>query len=183
MSFHTVSVGMYLTRAGLGSRTALQANRVLFRSVTGRRLIQTESISPANQQELLNSQRLKRPSSPHMTIYQPQLSWYGSIANRITGVGLSVLLYGFSLSYIAAPAFGVPFDSADIVSLVHGLPEWAKLTGKVILAAPFTYHGFNGIRHLSWDVGKLLTVQGAWRSGYTVLAATVISTIALVEFY
>jgi hypothetical protein len=25
-----------------------------------------------------------------MTIYQPQITWYGSIANRITGVGLSV---------------------------------------------------------------------------------------------
>jgi hypothetical protein len=38
----------------------------------------------------LNKQRLARPNSPHMTIYQPQITWYGSIANRITGVGLSV---------------------------------------------------------------------------------------------
>jgi hypothetical protein len=54
------------------------------------RFIQTESMNPSAEQEILNSQRLKRPSSPHMTIYQYQLSWVGSIANRMTGVGLSV---------------------------------------------------------------------------------------------
>jgi succinate dehydrogenase (ubiquinone) cytochrome b560 subunit len=40
--------------------------------------------------EMLNKQRSVRPNSPHFTIYQPQLTWLGSIANRITGVGLSV---------------------------------------------------------------------------------------------
>lgn len=38
---------------------------------------------------LLNEQRLARPSSPHFTIYQPQITWLLSIANRVTGVGLS----------------------------------------------------------------------------------------------
>jgi len=180
MSFRTVSVGMNLARTGLASRNALLANRTLLRSITAKRFVQTESITPAAEQDILNSQRLKRPSSPHFTIYQPQLSWIGSIANRVTGVGLSVLLYGFSISYIVAPAFGVPFDSADIISLVQSLPEWAKVTGKVILAAPFTYHGINGFRHLSWDMGKLLTVRGAWRSGYTVIAASAVATVALV---
>lgn len=50
------------------------------------------STTPLSQDEnlnLLNKQRSVRPSSPHFTIYQPQLTWYGSIANRITGVGLS----------------------------------------------------------------------------------------------
>lgn len=42
---------------------------------------------------ILNNQRLLRPSSPHFTIYQPQLTWIGSIANRVTGVGLSVRAY------------------------------------------------------------------------------------------
>jgi len=108
------------------------------------------------------------------------MSWIGSIANRFTGVGLSVLLYGFSISYLAAPAFGAGFDSISIIELVHGLPEWSKYVGKVILAAPFAFHGLNGLRHLSWDMGRFLTVKGAWRSGYTVLAATAVSTIALV---
>lgn len=47
---------------------------------------------PANL-ELLNKQRALRPSSPHFTIYQPQLTWLSSIANRVTGSGLSVGQY------------------------------------------------------------------------------------------
>lgn len=52
--------------------------------------VQTESLRPEQAADFLNAQRLKRPSSPHFTIYQPQLTWFASIANRITGVGLTV---------------------------------------------------------------------------------------------
>jgi len=129
--------------------------------------------------DLLNKQRLLRPSSPHFTIYQPQLTWIGSIANRVTGAGLSVLLYGFSLAYLVAPG---TFDSAHVIELVSGLPDAVKYTGKAVLALPFTYHSFNGLRHLAWDMGKFVTVKGAYSSGYAVLGATAISTIGLVFF-
>ena len=52
--------------------------------------MQIQSLKPSATEGILNEQRLRRPNSPHMTIYQPQLTWYSSIANRITGVGLSV---------------------------------------------------------------------------------------------
>lgn len=64
------------------------------------------------------------------------------------------MLYGFSLSYLILPAVGMPFDGAQLVDLVHSLPEWAKYTGKVLLAAPFAFHSWNGVRHLLWDSGK-----------------------------
>ena len=54
------------------------------------RYVQTQSLKPDEATVILNTQRLKRPSSPHFTIYQPQLTWVASIANRITGAGLSV---------------------------------------------------------------------------------------------
>jgi succinate dehydrogenase (ubiquinone) cytochrome b560 subunit len=67
----------------------------------------------------------------------------------------------------------------------------------VILAAPFAFHSLNGLRHLSWDMGKctpfltdirlgtdctpiVLTVKGAYGTGYAVLGATALSTVALV---
>jgi hypothetical protein len=52
--------------------------------------VQTQSLKPDEATVILNTQRLKRPTSPHFTIYQPQLTWVASIANRITGAGLSV---------------------------------------------------------------------------------------------
>jgi len=57
--------------------------------------VQTQSIKPNDASFILNTQRLARPSSPHFTIYQPQLTWIASIANRVTGAGLSLRASSF----------------------------------------------------------------------------------------
>lgn len=46
--------------------------------------------------KMLNEQRSLRPNSPHLTIYQPQLTWYLSIFNRMTGVGISASAFNVS---------------------------------------------------------------------------------------
>ena len=61
------------------------------------------------------------------------------------------VLYGYALAYLASPEI---FASANVIELIHGLPEAVKYAGKVILAAPFSYHTFNGLRHLAWDSGR-----------------------------
>lgn len=129
--------------------------------------VQTQSLKPEDGTTILNTQRLQRPSSPHFTIYEPQLTWIGSIFNRVTGVGLGFcacmrfsaltltklvpVLYGFSLAYLVAPG---TFDSTHVIEFVGGLPDVVKYAGKFILALPFTFHSWNGIRHLLWDSGK-----------------------------
>jgi len=175
MSTRAVGLGSSLRKAVFSSTVA--RNQVVLRTVVSKRGVQTESLPPSASLEILNKQRLNRPSSPHFTIYQPQLTWLSSIANRFTGGALSALLYAFSLAYLVAPG---TFDSAHIVEFVGGLPDYLKISGKVLLALPFTFHSFNGLRHLSWDMGKFLTVKAAYRAGYAVLGATAVSTIALV---
>jgi len=164
---------MFVTR--VASRIPVQR----FITSSSRRAIQVENIPPSSQ-VILNSQRLKRPSSPHFTIYQPQITWILSIVHRATGVGLGVGLYGFLLGYLAAPVIGIPLDSTHIIEYVHGLPEWIKYTGKAIIAFPFAFHSLNGLRHLSWDVGKFLSVRSVYRTGYSVLAASIAVGTALV---
>lgn len=41
--------------------------------------------SPDAESELLRQQRLVRPKSPHLTIYEPQMTWVMSGFHRITG--------------------------------------------------------------------------------------------------
>jgi hypothetical protein len=67
--------------------------------------------------EILNKQRLLRPSSPHFTIYQPQLTWLGSIFNRVTGVALSTCtsLYFFHRSMLP--------PSSSVVRILTRLPR------------------------------------------------------------
>ncbi|KAG2017522.1 succinate dehydrogenase cytochrome b560 subunit [Coprinopsis cinerea AmutBmut pab1-1] len=177
MTSRALGLGSALRTAAFTPRTL--RNQVVLRNSITRRFVQTESLTPAENLQLLNKQRLKRPSSPHFTIYQPQLTWLGSIANRVTGAGLSVLLYGFSIAYLIAPG---TFDSAHVVEFVAGLPDGVKYAGKAILAAPFSYHAWNGLRHLAWDAGKFLSVKGAYATGYAVLGLTGVSTVVLTFF-
>ncbi|KAJ3905738.1 SDHC, cytochrome b subunit of succinate dehydrogenase [Lentinula edodes] len=71
------------------------------------------------------------------------------------------------------------FCAAHVIEFVHGLPDAVKYTGKFILALPFSFHPWNGIRHMLWDSGKFLTVKGVYSTGYAVLGATTISTLVL----
>ena len=67
------------------------------------------------------------------------------------------MLYGYFLAYLAVPG---TLDSASVVEFVAGLPDAAKYAGKAILAAPFAFHSWNGLRHLAWDSGKRASNTG-----------------------
>ena len=43
------------------------------------------------------NRRLKRPMSPHLTIYKPQLTSMLSISHRGTGMAMASVLWGFSI--------------------------------------------------------------------------------------
>jgi succinate dehydrogenase (ubiquinone) cytochrome b560 subunit len=70
----------------------------------------------------------------------------------MTGVALSGVLYAASMAYLVHPMYP-SFDSAHLVELVHSMPVWAKGGLKLLFAVPFTFHTWNGIRHLAWDMG------------------------------
>ncbi|KAJ3214385.1 Mitochondrial intermediate peptidase [Dinochytrium kinnereticum] len=111
------------------------------------------------------SQERGRPISPHLTIYQPQLTWYLSALHRITGAGIAGLFYIGGIWYAV-----MPFSSASAAALVASAPFALTMLGKVLIAAPTVFHSVNGIRHLIWDSGSQLSVKGVYQTGYAVLA-------------
>ncbi|KAF8425544.1 succinate dehydrogenase cytochrome b subunit family protein [Tirmania nivea] len=139
-----------------------------------------EAVSAEQAQAILKEQRLKRPVSPHLSIYQPQLTWYLSSLNRLTGVALSGGTYLFALGYLASPYLGWHLESATLAAAFGALPLAAKLGVKAVVAAPFSFHCWNGIRHLVWDTGKFLDLKGVYATGYTVLGLTALTTVGLV---
>ncbi|KAL5036296.1 succinate dehydrogenase, cytochrome b556 subunit [Batrachochytrium dendrobatidis JEL423] len=120
------------------------------------------------------SERLHRPISPHLTIYQPQLTWYLSAAFRATSGALAVGFYGVALAYVF-----LPISSVAIASFIHSLPAAALFLGKFTLAAPISFHLFNGLRHLIWDTATLLNLKGVYNSGYTVLGLSAVAAVLL----
>ncbi|HUO82116.1 MAG TPA: succinate dehydrogenase, cytochrome b556 subunit, partial [Gammaproteobacteria bacterium] len=90
----------------------------------------------------------RRPLSPHLQIYKPQLTSVLSILHRFTGVGLSfaalLLVY-----WLIALARG-PAAYADAIGLFGS--GFVRLL-LVAVSFCFFYHLCNGVRHLFWDAG------------------------------
>jgi succinate dehydrogenase / fumarate reductase cytochrome b subunit len=112
-----------------------------------------------------------RPISPHLQVYRPQLTSVLSISHRITGLLLSagmVLITAWLVGLASGPA------AYDTVNGWLGSP--VGLIVLVLWTLALFYHLLNGIRHLFWDAGWLLDLKGAYASGWTVLALTVVLT-------
>ncbi|XP_054723768.1 succinate dehydrogenase cytochrome b560 subunit, mitochondrial-like [Uloborus diversus] len=120
------------------------------------------------------NERLKRPMSPHLTIYKPQLTSMLSITHRATGIVLSGALYTLSIGMLILPA-NFPYYINYLQSL-H-LPSALILSFKFALAWSFMYHTANGIRHLAWDMGYGFELKNLYMSGYLVVGSSVIASL------
>jgi succinate dehydrogenase (ubiquinone) cytochrome b560 subunit len=123
------------------------------------------------------SRSLHRPISPHFTIYQPQLTWVLSIGSRVTACGLTAALYAGTIAY-GLQEHSIDQIATSITQL--GLPPIVFLASKTILAWPFTFHSFAGIRHLIWDTGRALSLPGVYRTGKAVIYGSLLATVVLV---
>jgi len=141
------------------------------------RLAATQSASQTQAAELLAKQRVQRPVSPHLSIYQPQITWYASSLNRITGITLSGSLYIFGFAYLAAPTLGWHLETQSMVAAVAGWSAATKIGLKAFFAFPFFFHALNGLRHLAWDVGYGFKNQTVIRTGWSVVGLTVVSAL------
>ncbi|XP_024613165.1 succinate dehydrogenase cytochrome b560 subunit, mitochondrial isoform X1 [Neophocaena asiaeorientalis asiaeorientalis] len=117
-----------------------------------------------------------RPLSPHVTIYRWSLPMVMSICHRGTGIALSAGVSLFGLSALLVPG---SFEShLELVKSLYLGPALIH-TAKFALVFPLTYHTWNGIRHLMWDLGKGLTISQLYQSGVIVLVLTVLSSVGL----
>ena len=122
--------------------------------------------------------RGKRPLSPHLTIYRPQLTSITSILTRITGnallLGALLLVWWLLAAAISAEAFAIA--------------DWAitSIWGKAIMLGSIWalwYHTLAGVRHLIWDNAVGLDLEVAYTLGWIVVigsAALTIITIILI---
>ncbi|KAK9332160.1 hypothetical protein V1520DRAFT_335975 [Lipomyces starkeyi] len=147
--------------------------------VIARRSVSTQSITPAEANEILVKQRGNRPTSPNLTIYKPQITWYLSGLHRITGVALASGVYALGLGYLFAPVFGYSLTSTAIASAFGAFPVVLKFGIKMLASFPFTFHSFNGVRHLIWDTATELTNKAVVRTGFTVLGLSAVTSIVL----
>ncbi len=116
---------------------------------------------------------LRRPLSPHLSIYRPMLTMVMSIAHRISGIALYVGTL-FLVWYLLAAATGAGFTFASWF--------FGSFIGQLALfgfAFALLLHFFGGIRHLIWDAGYGFDKE--WREYLAVgtLAASVVTTLII----
>jgi succinate dehydrogenase / fumarate reductase cytochrome b subunit len=113
-----------------------------------------------------------RPLSPHLQVYRPQLTSVLSILHRATGIALSVgalYLVVWVVFASAGPATYAQFQSFN-----------TSILGRIVLGGwlfSAFYHLCNGIRHLFWDAGYGFELKDAYRSGWIVVAVSLVATI------
>ena len=120
-----------------------------------------------------SSAKRTRPLSPNIQIYRPQLTSVLSIINRITGLVLSVAAVVLVIWLIAATT------GPQAYAAVQGaIASWM---GQIVLfGATFSFflHLCGGIRHLVWDTVHGFELRSIYISGWAVVAASVLLTVA-----
>lgn len=95
-----------------------------------------------------------------------------SITHRATGIALSAgaaLLIYWIWAVTSGPA---RYEQAQ--ALFASAPGLVILFG---LTFCFFYHLCNGVRHLYWDTARGLELHSVYRSGWTVIAASIVLTL------
>ena len=119
----------------------------------------------------------KRPLSPHLQIYKPQLTSVMSISHRFTGVILSMLLILMPLFFFLL-ALGEKYFTVLVIILDHFFVKLI-LYGTIFV---ISYHLLNGIRHLFWDMGIGLRIKESYMSGYLVIILSTVTTLFFIMF-
>ncbi|KAL0466044.1 hypothetical protein QR685DRAFT_116500 [Neurospora intermedia] len=147
------------------------------------RPIQTERLTPADEAAILAKQRLSRPVSPHLEIYDPKQTWFGGSAwQRITGASFSGALYASAVAYLAAPLVGWHLESASLVAAAAALPVAVKGALKFLVAWPFVFHAINGVRHLAFDLGIGFSRATIIKTGWYFWGASIVGGVYLAFF-
>lgn len=114
----------------------------------------------------------KRPLSPHLQVYKPQITSVLSIFHRLSGVFLC-------LGVVALCVWAIGLAYGPHV-FEWGASFYKTILGKLFFAAviaAYFYHFSNGIRHLFWDSGHGFSLPTLRKTGYFVLGFAAFMTV------
>jgi succinate dehydrogenase / fumarate reductase cytochrome b subunit len=115
----------------------------------------------------------RRPLSPSIQIYRPQLTSVLSIANRISGLVLTLGAVGLVI-WLCAAASG-----AQAYGAVHAvMSSWVGQAALLGCTFAFFLHLCGGLRHLVWDTGRGFALRSIYISGWLVICVSVALTLA-----
>lgn len=91
---------------------------------------------------------LRRPLSPHLSIYRPTLTMMMSVAHRITGCALYFGTALLALWLLAVASGEQAFATAQAI-----VASWPGQILLFLFIWALMHHMLGGVRHLIWDTG------------------------------
>ncbi|XP_066932981.1 succinate dehydrogenase cytochrome b560 subunit, mitochondrial-like [Clytia hemisphaerica] len=154
------------------SRVSLSTSSVACQDVV-RKIVPNEGFWDKNEQ-------MKRPMSPHLTIYKFELPALMSGTHRATGFYLSGVIAAAGVAALVLPA-----NLSSYVELVKtlDLPLWVLMPAKASIVLPVVYHAINGVRHLAWDTGTGFEMGTLYKTGFVVGTLSLLVTGGIVAYF
>lgn len=115
---------------------------------------------------------VRRPLSPHLQVYKPQLSSATSIFHRGTGIALGAGTLLLTAWLVSAATGDTAFSVVQAL-----LASWIGIVVLMGFTLALFYHFCNGIRHLFWDTGRGFELEAMHRNGRMVIAGAVVLTV------
>lgn len=119
---------------------------------------------------------VRRPMSPHLQVYKPQITSVLSIANRLSAIAITAGLL-LMVWWLVAASEG---------PRAYAAVQWfaSSVLGVLVLigwALALCYHLVGGIRHLAWDAGYGYDLPSVHRTGRLAVIATGVLFAAVVS--
>ncbi|VDO96965.1 unnamed protein product [Heligmosomoides polygyrus] len=154
------------------SYEALMASRLITSTMTRRADIKT----PVQQWGWAYLQRQKalgRPISPHLTVYQPQLTWMVGVLSSLFQISVCV---GFAM---------LPFNFTQFVEYIRSwhIPAIITSAFKFVIAFPIVFHTLNGIRFIGFDLAKGVENTKAVSDSYLLFTTFCLISIAILLLF
>ncbi len=117
---------------------------------------------------------VRRPLSPHLQVYRPQLTSVLSIMNRLSGIAISVgtLLMVLWLVGSAGSARG-------FATMQGFMGSWFGVLLLMGWTVALVYHFVGSLRHLGWDAGYGFDLPEVYASGWAAVAATGVVSVLI----
>ncbi len=115
---------------------------------------------------------VRRPLSPHLQVYKPQITTVTSILHRGTGLALGVGTLLLVWWLVAAATSDLAYARASWF-----IGSWLGVLMLFGWTAALWYHFLNGIRHLGWDFGFGFELPTAHATGRAVFIGTAVLTV------
>jgi|TARA_B110001452_G_scaffold260385_1_gene257829 succinate dehydrogenase / fumarate reductase, cytochrome b subunit len=119
----------------------------------------------------------KNPLSPHLQIYEWQISSLLSITHRIVGV-----INTIAITLICLWTISLLFGEENYVAIKDLLQSFFGKFIIISLSWSFSFHALNEVRHLIWDLGYGYELKTSKITGLITIIGSLILTVLIYLF-